>query len=95
MKEDPSYILSSIVILTFVITVWLQNIDDNKHYIKRNTNDDKYKFPFFWSSCLGLGYILLKIDVFNHDNKNLVNNQYTKDLPSSYTQDIYIEPFYR
>ena len=52
-------------------------------------------FLFFWSSCLGLGYILLKIDVFNHDNKNLVNNQYTKDLPSSYTQDIYIEPFYR
>ena len=42
MKEDPSYILSSIVILTFVITVWLQNIDDNKHYIKRNTNYDKY-----------------------------------------------------
>ena len=47
MKEDPSYILSSIVILTFVITVWLQNIDDNKHYIKRNTNYNKYKF-FLW-----------------------------------------------
>jgi len=90
MKDKYRNILIGIIILTFVITLWLQNTDDNKYHIKRNTIHDKYKFPFFWSSCLGLGFVLLKLDVFNHDNKNLV-----KDLPSSYTQDIYIEPFYR
>ena len=91
--EDSSCILISLIILTFMITIWLQKTDDNKHNIKRTTIYDKYKFPFFWSSYLGLGFILLNI--FNNNNNNLIIEQYLKNLPSSYSQEIYIDPFYQ
>lgn len=43
-----------IIICTFLIIIWFQNIDDKKYNKIRNTFYDKYKFPILVSAIIGL-----------------------------------------
>ena len=43
-----------IILSTFLIITWFQNIDDKKFNKTRNTFYDKYKFPILISAIIGL-----------------------------------------
>jgi predicted permease len=43
-----------IILSTFLIITWFQNIDDKKYNKTRNTLYDKYKFPTLVSAIIGL-----------------------------------------
>jgi hypothetical protein len=52
-----------IIICTFLIVIWFQNIDDKKYNKIRNTYYDKYKFPILVSAIIGL--IINLSDIFS------------------------------
>ena len=73
-----------IIIIIFILTLWLQCLDDKKYNKVRSTLYDKYKLPIFSSSCVGL---LLNVS-------SLDNNLFFASKQDM-NQDIYLDPLYK
>jgi hypothetical protein len=77
-----------IVIITFFLIYWFQNIEDNKYKKNRYTFYEKYKYPIFVSALVGL--ILSYCDYFCE--KSFITENIKKIKPNIKDQQIYIDP---
>jgi len=81
-----------IVILTFFIILWFQSTEDNKYNKKRDTTYEKYKYPIFVSSIVGL---ILSYSSYFCEIKsiNSIQEIIPKKIKSNILeQQIYIDP---
>ena len=62
-----------IIVCTFLIILWFQNIDDKKYNKNRNTMYDKYKFPILVSAMIAL--IINLPDIISTTKSMCQNNQ--------------------
>ena len=81
-----------IVILIFCVILWFQSTEDNKYNKIRKTTYEKYKYPIFVSSIVGL--ILSYSNYFCQMNSN---NSLREIIPKKIKsnildQQIYIDP---
>ena len=79
-----------VIILTFIIILWFQNMDDKKQNIKRLTLFDKFKFPVLFSSIIGL--LLSYNNIFIADCKTETNiTLITPNFLTKIPQEIYTD----
>ena len=89
-----------IVLLSFILILWFQNIEDYKYKKNRYTLYEKYKYPIFVSAIIAL--ILSSCSFFTINTENII---LPKSLPiiekiqsinkiksNIFDQQIYIDP---
>ena len=81
-----------IVILIFCVILWFQSTEDNKYNKIRKTTYEKYKYPIFVSSIVGL--ILSYSNYFCKINSsNVLHTFIPKKIKSTILdQQIFIDP---
>ena len=89
-----------IVIITFILILWFQSIEDYKYKKIRHTIYDKYKYPLFISSIVALilssyEYLNITESITNNNNNitEIIPIQKIKNFKSNILdQQIYIDP---
>ena len=76
-----------IIVLTFILILWFQSIEDNKYKKQRNNIYEKYKYPIFVSALVGL--VMSYSDYFC---MNTIQNIPKKLKPNVLEQQIFIDP---
>jgi hypothetical protein len=85
-----------IVLLSFILILWFQNIEDYKYKKNRYTLYEKYKYPIFVSAIIAL--ILSSCSFFTHNTfikilPNIEKNPLINKIKSNILdQQIFIDP---